>query len=116
MTRFRDWPRRGDRGKTGDHITRHVGRDQVTPPLTCYCTRTSVIEEGDRIGACFTYNGTFSKEFMGYQPTVRRTRCEASISSIGTNSIRWKYSSKSARRQLERRKDNEPLDVAGVSS
>jgi hypothetical protein len=32
-----------------------------------------------------------------------------------TNSIRWKYSSKSARRRLERGRDNEPLDVAGVS-
>src|SRR5271165_869216 len=28
----------------------------------------------------------------------------------------WKYSSKSARRRLENRRDNEPLDVAGVSS
>src|SRR5262249_32982431 len=28
----------------------------------------------------------------------------------------WKYSSKSPGRRLERRKDNEPLDVAGVSS
>jgi len=45
-----------------------VGRDQVTWPLTCYCTRTSVIEEGDRISTRFTYNGTFSKTFMGYQP------------------------------------------------
>ena len=27
-----------------------------------------VIEEGDRISACFTYNGTFSRPFMGYQP------------------------------------------------
>jgi predicted ester cyclase len=27
-----------------------------------------VIEEGDRISARFTYNGTFSKAFMGYQP------------------------------------------------
>jgi predicted ester cyclase len=40
----------------------------VTQPLICYCTRTSVIEEGDRISARFTYNGTFSKAFMGYQP------------------------------------------------
>jgi steroid delta-isomerase-like uncharacterized protein len=27
-----------------------------------------VIEEGDRISARFTYNGTFSKAFMGYPP------------------------------------------------
>jgi predicted SnoaL-like aldol condensation-catalyzing enzyme len=27
-----------------------------------------VIEEGDRISARFTYNGTFSKPFMGYPP------------------------------------------------
>jgi len=27
-----------------------------------------VIEQGDRISARFTYNGTFSKPFMGYQP------------------------------------------------
>jgi predicted ester cyclase len=27
-----------------------------------------VIEEGDRISARFTYNGTFSKAFIGYQP------------------------------------------------
>ena len=27
-----------------------------------------MIEEGDRIGGRFTYNGTFSKAFMGYQP------------------------------------------------
>jgi predicted ester cyclase len=27
-----------------------------------------VIEEGARISARFTYNGTFSKAFMGYQP------------------------------------------------
>jgi predicted ester cyclase len=27
-----------------------------------------VIEEGDRIIAHFTYNGTFSKAFRGYQP------------------------------------------------
>ena len=27
-----------------------------------------MIEEGDRISARFTYNGTFSKAFMGYQP------------------------------------------------
>jgi hypothetical protein len=67
MTRFRDCPPGGS-WKTGDHCTRHVGRDQVTRPLTCYCTRTSVIEEGDRISARFTYNGTFSKAFMGYQP------------------------------------------------
>src|SRR5215831_10289825 len=32
------------------------------------------------------------------------------------NSIYWKYSSKSARRPLERRKDNEPLDVVVISS
>ena len=31
------------------------------------------------------------------------------------NSIYWKYSSKSARRPLERRKDNEPLDVVVIS-
>ena len=30
--------------------------------------RTSMIEEGDCISARFTYNGTFSKAFMGYQP------------------------------------------------
>ena len=35
--------------------------------MTYYCTRTSVIEEGDRISARFT-NGTFSKSFTGYQP------------------------------------------------
>jgi hypothetical protein len=66
MTRFRDWPLRG-LWKTGGHCTRHVGRDEVTRPLTCYRTRTSVIEEGDRISARFTYNGTFSKAFTGYQ-------------------------------------------------
>jgi predicted ester cyclase len=27
-----------------------------------------VIEEGDRISARFTYNGTCDKAFMGYQP------------------------------------------------
>jgi predicted ester cyclase len=27
-----------------------------------------VIEEGDRISARFTYNGTFTKPFMGYRP------------------------------------------------
>jgi steroid delta-isomerase-like uncharacterized protein len=27
-----------------------------------------VIEEGDRVSARFTYRGTFSKAFMGYQP------------------------------------------------
>jgi predicted ester cyclase len=27
-----------------------------------------VIEEGDRISARFTYNGTFGKGFTGYQP------------------------------------------------
>lgn len=27
-----------------------------------------VIEEGDRISARFTYNGTFTKSFMGYRP------------------------------------------------
>ena len=27
-----------------------------------------MIEEGDRISARFTYHGTFSKAFMGYQP------------------------------------------------
>jgi hypothetical protein len=50
MTRFRDWPLRGvmENGRPG---TRHVGRDQVTLTLTCYCTRTSVIEEGDRLSA-----------------------------------------------------------------
>src|SRR5262245_8682067 len=32
------------------------------------------------------------------------------------NSIYWKYSSKSARRPSERRKDNEPLDVVVISS
>ena len=66
MTCFRDWPPAGS-WITGGHCTRHVGRDQVTPPPTCYCTRTSVIEEGDRISARFT-NGTFSKSFTGYQP------------------------------------------------
>ena len=45
-----------------------MGRDQVTRPLTCYCTRTSVIEEGDRISARFAYIGIFSKAFTGYQP------------------------------------------------
>jgi len=48
-----------------------VSRDQVTRPLTYYCTRTSVIEDGDRISARsarFTYDGTFSKAFTGYQP------------------------------------------------
>src|SRR6266446_10945399 len=29
-----------------------------------------VIESGDRISARFTYNGTFSKPFMGYRPNV----------------------------------------------
>ena len=27
-----------------------------------------VIEEGDRVSARFTYNGTFTKPFMGYRP------------------------------------------------
>jgi predicted ester cyclase len=27
-----------------------------------------VIEDGDRIGARFTYHGTFRKPFMGYRP------------------------------------------------
>ena len=27
-----------------------------------------MIEEGDRISVRFTYNGTFSKAFVGYQP------------------------------------------------
>ena len=36
--------------------------------MTYYCARTSVIEDGDRISASFTYNGTFSKAFTGYQP------------------------------------------------
>jgi len=27
-----------------------------------------VIEDGDRISVHFTYNGTFSKAFTGYQP------------------------------------------------
>jgi len=67
MTRFRDWPPAGS-WLTGGHCTRHVGRDQVTRPLTYYCTRTSVIEDGDHISAHFTYNGTFSKAFTGYQP------------------------------------------------
>ena len=40
----------------------------MTRPLTCYCTRTSVIEDGDRISAHFPYNGTFSRAFTGYQP------------------------------------------------
>jgi hypothetical protein len=52
----------------GGHCTRHVSRDQVTRPLTYYYTRTSVIEDGDRISARFTYSGTFSKAFTGYQP------------------------------------------------
>ena len=47
MTRFRDWPLRGV-WKTGGQCTRDAGRDQVTRPLTCYRTRTSVIEEADR--------------------------------------------------------------------
>ena len=67
MTRFRDWPPCG-LVDNGGHCTRHVGRDQVTRPLTYYCTRTSVIEDGDRISARFTYNGTFSKAFTGHQP------------------------------------------------
>ena len=71
MTRFRDWPPCGP-WITGGHCTRHVGRDQVTRPLTCYYTRTSVIEEGDRISARFT-NGTFSKAFTGYQPNLWHT-------------------------------------------
>jgi hypothetical protein len=38
-----------------------------------------VIEEGDRISARFTCNGTFSEAFMGYQPNSTRSRCEALI-------------------------------------
>jgi hypothetical protein len=38
------------------------------------------------------------------------------LGRTGTNSICWKYSSESVRRQLESWKDNEPFDVAGVSS
>ena len=86
MTRFRDCPPGGS-WKTGDHCTRNVGRDQVTRPLTCYCTRTSVIEEGDRISARFTYNGTFSKAFMGYQPNG--TADQMRSSDIGKATPLW---------------------------
>lgn len=67
MTRFRDLALLGDR-ETSGHRTRRVGRGQVTRLLTSYCTRTSVIEEGSRISAHFTYYGTSHKAFMGYQP------------------------------------------------
>jgi len=67
MTRFRDLALLGG-CETSGHRTRHVGRGQVTRPLTCCCTRASVIEEGGRISARFTYNGTSHKAFMGYQP------------------------------------------------
>jgi predicted SnoaL-like aldol condensation-catalyzing enzyme len=39
-----------------------------------------VIESGDRISARFTYNGTFSKSFMGYRPTVQQSKCGVSTS------------------------------------
>jgi len=55
MTRFCDWPLRV-LWKTGGRCTPDVGRDQVTRTLTCYCTRTFVIEEGDRISTRFIYN------------------------------------------------------------
>ena len=67
MTRFRDWPLPGDM-ENGRPLHSPCGSHQVTRPLTYYCTRTSVIEDGDRISARFTYNGTFSKAFTGYQP------------------------------------------------
>jgi predicted ester cyclase len=38
-----------------------------------------VIEEGDRISARFIYNGTFSKAFMGYQPSGTAVQMQASI-------------------------------------
>jgi SnoaL-like polyketide cyclase len=44
-----------------------------------------VIESGDRISARFTYNGTFSKPFMGYRPNS---------AAIKMRSICWKYSSR----------------------
>lgn len=78
MTRFRDWPFRG-LWKTGGHCTRNVDRDQVTRALACCCTRTSLIEEGDRISARSTYIGTLSEAFTGYQPNRTAVQTRASI-------------------------------------
>ena len=86
-----------------------------------------MIEEGDRISARFTCNGTFSKAFTGYQPNrtaVQMRSIDISRVKDGKqiehwdefNLLEWKYSSKSARRPLERRKDNEPLDLVVISS
>ena len=88
-----------------------------------------MIEQRDRISTRFTYNRAFSKAFTGYQPNstavqmrsidiwcVKDGKLIEHLGRTGTNSICWKYSSESARRQLESWKDNEPLDVAGVSS
>ena len=67
-----------------------------------------VIEEGDRISARFTYNGTFRKPFMGYRPNnaavqmrsidICASKTENSLNT-GTNSIYWKYFSRSGPRQ-----------------
>ena len=72
MTRFRDWPPCGivDNGRP---LHSPCGSRPSDTPLTCYCTRTAVIEEGDRIIAHFTYTEAFSKAFTGYHQTVRRT-------------------------------------------
>ena len=43
-----------------------------------------MIEEGDRISARFTYNGTFSKAFTGYQPNSTAVQ----MRSIGIWSVK----------------------------
>jgi predicted SnoaL-like aldol condensation-catalyzing enzyme len=62
-----------------------------------------VIEEGERISARFTYNGTFTKPSWVIAPTVRQSSCEALISgelrmrssqNTGTSSICSKCSSR----------------------
>jgi len=66
-----------------------------------------VIEEGARISARFTYNGTLRNHSWAIGRTVRRSRCEVSTSgalrmgsswNTGTNSTCWKCSSGLGRR------------------
>ena len=67
MTRFRDWPPCGIVAN-GRPLHSPCGSRPGDTAFELLCTRTSVIEDGDRISARFTYNGTFSKAFTGYQP------------------------------------------------
>jgi predicted ester cyclase len=63
-----------------------------------------VIEESDRISARFTYNGTFTKPFMGYRPNsvpiqlrsidIWRVK-DGKFVEHWTNSTYWKCSSSS---------------------